>query len=317
MGSRSAASLDNEAGAAVLYRELLDPPAAAASFAPPLAPARTPSAVERLAFDDEAPEGTLARKVLAWTKVTAGFASVNESGEEGGMMPPSVSRQLSALVAPLTELNAGFSVGSLHRLADRARAGTMTREAFATALADLASRLRDELDMMRIVVLPSERVPADGEPPFGTLVELHFPAATYDIEEAVQCLALRRPTAAVLHAAKVLRHGLLGFERLLTTPTPREPTWSSLIATARAAPGDRHDLIDALAQVRRAWRGPDLTPADKYTEAEAEAVLAAVASFVRAVAASVEEGRLASTDDRPDDEWPGGRVASNGFEPRS
>ena len=103
------------------------------------------------------------------------------------------------------------------------------------------------------------------------------------------CLALRRPTAAVLHAMKVMRHGLEGVARLLGTPGLTELPWSRVIATVRAAAGHQEDLIETLVRVRRAWRGPGLLPADKYTEAEAEAVLDAVAAFMRALAARFEE----------------------------
>jgi hypothetical protein len=104
----------------------------------------------------------------------------------------------------------------------------------------------------------------------------------------VYCLALRRPTAAVLHAMKVMRHGLEGVAQLLGTAKLTELTWARMIATVRAAAGHQEDLIETLVRVRRTWRGPGLLPADKYTEAEAEAVLDAVAAFMRALAARFE-----------------------------
>jgi hypothetical protein len=150
------------------------------------------------------------------------------------------------------------------------------------------TRLRDELALTRNITLANMAGGLDGEPPFGSLVDLHFPGAMYDIEEAVYCLALRRPTAAVLHAMKVMRHGLEGVAQLLGTPKLTELTWTRMVATVRAAAGHQEDLIETLARVRRSWRGPGLLPADKYTEAEAEAVLDAVAAFMRALAARLD-----------------------------
>jgi hypothetical protein len=158
------------------------------------------------------------------------------------------------------------------------------------ALEDLAVRLRDELAFTRVVKLANVtgvNVPgaAGDEAPFGPLVELHFPAAAYDIEEAMQCLALRRPTAAVLHAMQVMRHGLEGVARLLSTTRLTDLPWARAIAAVRAASGHQRDLAEALTDVRRAWRAPGLTPAAKYTEQEAAAVLDAVAAFMRVLAA--------------------------------
>jgi hypothetical protein len=85
-----------------------------------------------------------------------------------------------------------------------------------------------------------------------------------------------------------MRHGLDGVAQLLGTPPLTELTWSRAIAAVRAAAGHQEDLIEALARVRRSWRGAGLLPADKYTEAEAEAVLDAVATFMRALAARLE-----------------------------
>jgi HEPN domain-containing protein len=139
-----------------------------------------------------------------------------------------------------------------------------------------------------VVLLPPGHRPADADPSFGPLVEQHFPAAAYDIEEMAHCLALRRSTAAVLHAMQAMRHGLLGLERLLSTAGLPDLSWTRLIAIVRDARGDFNDVVVALGRVRRAWRAPGLPPAAKYTEEEAETVLAAVEALMRAVAARLE-----------------------------
>jgi hypothetical protein len=157
-------------------------------------------------------------------------------------------------------------------------------------LDDLISRLRDELALTRVIILPTGQLRPDDEPPFGPLVEAQFPVVAYDIEEAVQCLALRRSTACVLHAMKVMRQGLVAVEHLLNTSKLTDLPWSQMILAIMGLAGDHHDLIETLVRVRRSWRAPSLLPADKYTEEEAEAVLEAVGAFMRAVA-----GRLDST----------------------
>ena len=82
-----------------------------------------------------------------------------------------------------------------------------------------------------------------------------------------------------------MRHGLDGLARLLSTPKLTDLTWARSIAAVRATAGHQQDLVDALVRVRRVWREPGLMPAGKYTEQEAAAVLDAVASFMRALAA--------------------------------
>jgi hypothetical protein len=284
---------DNEAAAAVLLREQFNPPDPLSNTSP--SPPRTAPAADRFAAGDDVPDGTLLSKVLAWANVRTLFTEITETNWSGTATPAAVRGRLAALVGPLTVLNASFSLGSLKRLSQRARTGSLSRDDLLLALDDLAERIREELALTRTVVLPAGRVTVDGEAPFGSLVEMHFPAAGYDIEEAVACLAMRRSTACVLHAMKVMRHGLLELERLLSTPRLVALNWANLMTAVRHAGGDQHDLIDPLVLVRRAWRAPDLMPADKYTEEEAEAVLAAVAAFMRVLAERIDARREAST----------------------
>jgi hypothetical protein len=291
---------DNEAAAAVLFRERVAQPTQSA-VASEMAAERIADAIEAPP-DATVPLDSLLTKVLAWSRVTAqlrsAIAATGGIEDSGSIVSRVVLDQLSALAAPLLVLHASFTAGSLNRLIVQARSGGIGTAGFVAALQELLARLRDELALTRNVTLANLPGAPDGEPPFGPLVELHFPAAIYDIEEAVYCLALRRPTAAVLHAMKVMRHGLDGIAHLLATPKLTELTWSRVIATMRAAAGHQEDLIETLVRVRRAWRGPGLLPADKYTEAEAEAVLDAVAAFMRALAARFEATAETSADTR-------------------
>jgi hypothetical protein len=279
---------DNQAAAAVLHREREAQSGAAAAMAAEPAPERFAASIDAPP-DATVPADSLLTKVLAWSRVTAqlraAIAATDAGDSSGRVVPHGVLDQLGGLIPLLMVLHANFTAGSLNRLIVQARAGTLAAADWSAALGEVLGRLRDELALTRNVTLPNMAGPPDGEPPFGTLVELHFPTATYDIEEAVYCLALRRPTAAVLHAMKVMRRGLDGIAHLLATPRLTEMTWPNVIATVRAAAGHQEDLIETLVRVRRAWREPGLLPADKYTEAEAEAVLDAVAAFMRALAA--------------------------------
>jgi hypothetical protein len=280
----------NAAAAAVLYRASAVPAAQS-----PIAPETSKGDMTDHAWSgiearaESAPADSLLTKMLAWSRVTASLRAAGQVAIAGagteGTVPPAALECLVAMTEPLAVLNATFSAGSLDLLLIQARSGMIAPAGFSAALDAFAARLREELMLTRIVTSPITRGLFDGDSPFGLLVETHFPAAVFDIEEAVRCLGLRRATAAVLHAMKVTRHGIEGLERLLSTPKLSDFPWLRLIATVRAAAGHHEDLVEALVQLHHAWRAPDLMPADKYTEEEAAAVLNALATFMCALAA--------------------------------
>jgi hypothetical protein len=282
----------NDAAAAVMYREQINPPAeqqaTPAEARESNDPARTVPRIDAIMSDRDAPRDSLLAIVAAWSRATALLDAVADDDHSG--MAGNRRDRLTALIAPLTALDAGFSLASLRRLIARTASGKLTAEGFTAGLTDLAARLRDELAMTRIVTLPF----TDGEPAFGALVERCFPAAIYDIEEAARCLALRRSTAAVSHAMKVMRHGLMATERLLASPSLIDLPWARMLEALRNMALGHDDLPEALDQVRRVWRAPGLVPADRYSEEEAESVLAAVAEFMGLLAA-----RLDANDETP------------------
>lgn len=275
---------DNEAAAAVLWRERLAPPEPLPdSPPPPSVPASAPPSAPPPAIEPPpaitAPPGTLLAKIQAWARVTAQLRGAAAADRAQAMA------RLSTLPEALRVLNVRDATESLGRLLEEG--GTMNAEAFAAALDDIGTSLSGGLAAVSVAELPSARRRLTDEAPFGALVEAQFPSAAYDIEEAVQCLALRRTTAAVMHTMNVMRYGLRGIEHLLNTGDLTGLSWTKLIAIVRAASGPEHrPLLDALVQVRRVWRAPDLMPAAKYTADEAEAVLEAAAIFMRALAVS-------------------------------
>lgn len=231
---------------------------------------------------DAAPPDSLLAKIQAHTHVADLLRSVRAAcaGGRDRPMPGALREQLRALPDHLVALNARFSAGSLRNLLARLESGRLSVRAAASALEDLATRLADELAQVRVVLVPSGQANGDGEPAFGEAVERRFPEAAHDIEEAAACLAVRRATASVMHAANAMRHGLAAIARFDAAPKPVEPSWARMIAAAEGSP----ELIDALAGLRRVWRGRGPVAASKYTEEEAEAILAAVGGFLRVLA---------------------------------
>ena len=154
----------------------------------------------------------------------------------------------------------------------------------------LEARLSDELAAIRLVTLapPQWRHLVDPAP-FGAVVEVAFPEAGYDVEEAAFCLAFRRPTAASFHCTRIMQCGLAVLGETLGADLPGDnPKWTRIMALVRGAlPSDRAGVLAALEQVRRCWRGARLMPAEKYTEAEAERLFHAVGAFMAALAGFV------------------------------
>ena len=73
--------------------------------------------------------------------------------------------------------------------------------------------------------MPAPTAPAPTAPDlapaaFGPEVEARFPAASYDIDEAACCLALRRTTTTVFHCPGVLEPGLCAHGRWSSVLNP-------------------------------------------------------------------------------------------------
>ena len=126
------------------------------------------------------------------------------------------------------------------------------------------------------------------EPPFGRAVDDAFPKAAGEISEAAICLAFQRPTATVFHLMRAME---LAVQRLADTlgVTKIEKEWGKLLAeiggTIEAMPkGKERDtwssLHSHLYHVKQSWRNDTMHPKTTYTETEAEAVFAAVKTFM-------------------------------------
>jgi hypothetical protein len=134
-------------------------------------------------------------------------------------------------------------------------------------------------------------VPDLAPPPFGPEVEARFPAAAYNIKEAVRCLALRRTIAAVFHCVGVLEHGLRAHARWRGTLDPLPQIgrrWQSILSDLRSQ-GCDSEVFAAVDAVRRGWPGTALQVGPKYNEEEAERILRLVEAFLRHLAARCDE----------------------------
>jgi hypothetical protein len=191
---------------------------------------------------------------------------------------------LRTLVLSLQRLTARLSVARGGDLLRRAELGIVDTAAFDTGLGEIEARMMDELALVRVATVAPSWPLASGDGAFGAVVQEHFPEAAFHLDEAGRCLALRRPTAAILHAMQVVRIALAA-QPLVSGNAGQPQTWQQVIGSARAIAGQSIALTEAVDRLRRQWQGPDLLSVGKSTEEEAEAVLDAVAAFLLALAA--------------------------------
>lgn len=274
---------------------------------------------QRAAAGEEAPDpGPLASESLlaavrAFEAATTALHAARDAAPAGKSRQEraELSQHLHALAASLEILSAEHSAVQAWALAEETT-HAVDAERLVRSLSRLEATMLDELAQIRVVPLRSgEWRRLGAAAPFGAAVEARFPGCAYDIEEAVHCLAFRRPSAAVFHCMKVVERGLAAAGRRLELAgfpgTVRG--WGAILATMRSAcPADLQPVVAQLQRIRQRWHGPGLDPADKYTEAEAEQVLQSVDAFMRALAERCDEaGTPAGTEASANEGYPGPR----------
>ena len=282
---------DAEAAAGLLYRERLAPGTLAAAddavvSAAGHAPLAGPSETDTM---EQAPADSLLAKAEAYVAALAALRGAREAAAEDATLGAAVE-YLRMLQPALETLEATQTEAEAGMLLRQAEEGHIRRTRLTGALERMEARLPEELAAIRLVTMapPQWRHLVDPAP-FGISVDIGFPEAGYDIEEAALCLAFRRPGAAAFHCFRIVECGLAGLGELLAVDLPGEDRqWTRIMALLRGAVGaDGRGVISALDKVRRCSRGARLAPAEKYTEAEAERLFRAVGAFMEALAGFV------------------------------
>jgi hypothetical protein len=265
-----------EAAIGAVHRERLFPGTladanaapAAADAAPPPSPAATAPNIA----------GSLLSRAEAYARALAAARGARDAE------PAALRRQLDDLSAAAEMLDA-------HVTASAARALRSRRD--VSLVAALEPMLRQELATLHCIVLPAANArPFQlNEPPFGARVAAAFPSASHDIAEAAMCLALRRPTACMFHCVRVIESAIAAFARCIKVDgrlAQGERSWDAILRTLHCD-GDTVPAFSQLEAVRRCWRGPTLTPEQKYTEQEAEDIFASVATLMRTISELCDE----------------------------
>ena len=163
----------------------------------------------------------------------------------------------------------------------------------------LSDRMRDELEMRRLLVLSEaeSKLLTEPEPYFGAKVNDRFSKAIDDIEDAKKCAALGQGTASVMHLMRIMEIGLKEIASGLGIPYA--PSWESYLSQIQSNIALNHkkkttkwksiekfyrDVSGDLISVKQAWRNPTMHIERRYSPEEAREIMASVKTFMQRLA---------------------------------
>lgn len=183
-----------------------------------------------------------------------------------------------------------------------------TYDAFSYRLNAILSVLYSELGMKSAFSVDGNDLnyvlPTD--PIFGHSVEISFPSASFDIEEAATCYGLGRDTASVFHLMRAVETGLRAIAASLGLPDPTGSgrNWGQMSGAIKAecdhrsasggwaSSDDRtfyNEVYASIDSVRVAWRNTTMHVEKRYTHDEAEQILAVTKGFLKKLAERIDE----------------------------
>ncbi len=183
-----------------------------------------------------------------------------------------------------------------------------------TKIDQLIACIRHEAAITVAITLPpaSIHLYEQLQPLFGETVAREYPSAAYDISEAGKSLALGRYTACVFHLMRAVEIGIKAVYAGLNLPDfvkAGDRNWGSVLGKIEKEIKTRnssqptkwtsdtekkfYELVYASGEsVRLAWRNSTMHVENKYTEDEAEQIMAVVKGFMRKIAANIDESGL-------------------------
>lgn len=183
-----------------------------------------------------------------------------------------------------------------------------TYDMYSYRLNAILSVLGSELDMKAAFCVnrDSEEYISPKNPVFGKKVELSFPSASFDIQEAAVCFGLGRDTAAVFHLMRTVEIGVRAVSTSLGLPDPTGMgrNWGQMNGSissecerrtkAKLWSSDEeksfyHEVHASIDAVRVAWRNSTMHVEKRYTHDEAEQILFVTKGFMRKLADRIDE----------------------------
>jgi hypothetical protein len=229
---------------------------------------------------------------------TTGLDDSSDVMEQGAR--DELASMLRLSLEDLAPIGLPCSVKAIERMIESLQRPECTYADIKEQALDLERRLHDEFDSMVFMYVPTGAVRFWQAPQlFGEKVLQTFPSAQRDIEEAGNCLACGRGTAAVFHLMRVMEVGLRAIA--LKLAIPYKPSWESYLEhIERKLAQDRQnkdaewiaterffrEALSYLRAVKVAWRNPVMHIESHYAPEQAEEILNAVGVFMRHLATS-------------------------------
>lgn len=241
---------------------------------------------------------------------------------EGGVTIQPISDQIflnimleraNEIMPLLNDLGADVTVKAVEDMAKGLRGPYPTYESLSDAYTDIQLTLNRELESATVLALSrAERnLWAPKVPIFGGDFDQKFRTrGAFELDEAAKCLALGRPTAGVFHMMRIMEVSIQAMTRCLGIPDPTRPAernWGVILKAVKDGIDQKwptaavrmhgdgqlfEGLYASLDAVKNPWRNGTMHVDQKYTDAEAEDVFAAVRGFARKLAARMDEDGL-------------------------
>lgn len=224
-----------------------------------------------------------------------------------------VLRHLDDLLLSIQELYARAAYIAAKRFQDLLIGDeVLTWHDLRGAMADIESRLRDELGLVQLFVLdPANSVYLQpGHALMGDLISDYFPSVLFEMEEAAKCLAMSRATASAFHSMRALEVALKALADFLEIPDPVKGTdrnWGVVLGKIKTRMDEKYPLKYRLAgtegaivegvymtldAVKNPWRNATMHAENTYQPFEASHIIQAVnAVFIRLAALCDEDGQ--------------------------
>lgn len=214
-----------------------------------------------------------------------------------GLEPPLGRSMRAALRQDLSNMGLDAALVALDRLSHyierESAAEVLDPETITELCRDVENRTIDQLGSKIFLYLSSsERALWTMQSPFGADVELAFPNAAEDIQEAGKCLALGRYTASVFHLMRALEIAVQRLAAHLQIVNV-DRVWGHLLSDiARAVEAMEKgpmrtswsEIQVLLYHVKQAWRNEAMHPKATYTREQATEVYHACRAFMAAFA---------------------------------
>lgn len=199
---------------------------------------------------------------------------------------PAVRVMIDDIRDALLDIDLQFSILLLDRTIRSLNSGGLPN--LASFVNELSRRIEDELKSAIVLQIPRERSKYYGEKQlFGSEVSAKFPSVFDDLEEAANCMAVARYTAAVFHVMRVLEVGLQALASKLSISLAKDRNWQDILNAVQGAmkvlPRTTRAEKDFLAKcsavhahlqsVKDAWRNDVMHPRASYSEQQAVDVI--------------------------------------------